>query len=148
VNTKLLVTIDTEENWEGPGEAKGPNLSNIYKIPELQKNIFDKFNVKPAYLLTYSVATDQKSISMLKEIFGSGRCEIGTHLHNWNSPPFTEKDVWEKSYHFKLPYSVEKQKISALTKIIQDNFKVQPVTFRAGRWGADGETIKILSEIG
>jgi hypothetical protein len=54
----------------------------------------------------------------------------------------------EKSYHFKLPYSLEKQKISDLTKVIQDNFKVQPVTFRAGRWGADGETIKILSEIG
>lgn len=148
MKTKLLVTVDTEENWEGPGSNKKPNVSNVYKIIELQKDVFDKFNVRPVYLITYPVATDPNSVSILNEVNKSGKCEIGTHLHNWNSPPFTEKDVWEKSYHFKLPYSLEKQKISDLTKIIQDNLKTQPVTFRAGRWGADGETIKILIEIG
>ena len=148
METKLLVTIDTEENWEGPGEAKEPNLGNIYKIPELQKNIFDKFDVKPVYLLTYPVATDQKSISILREIYENNRCEIGTHLHSWHVPPIDRNDIIKKVYQCDLPYSLEKQKIAALTQVIEENFKVKPVTFRAGRWGADGETIKILRELG
>ena len=147
MKAKLLVTIDAEENWEGPGSDKEPDVSNVYKLPDLQRNVFDKFNIRPVYLITYPVARDQRCMSLLGEICQSGKCEIGTHLHNWNSPPFTEQDVIEKSYHFRLPYTLEKQKIADLTCMIQDNFKARPVTFRAGRWGADGETIKILAEL-
>lgn len=146
--TKLLITIDTEENWEGPGSSKKPDVSNIYMIPELQKNVFDKLNIHPVYLVTYPVAADPRSALLLSEISGSGKCEIGAHLHNWNSPPFTEKDVIEKSYQFRLPYAIEKQKIAGLTQIIKQNLKTCPHIFRAGRWGADGETIKILAELG
>ena len=147
METKLITSVDTEENWEGPGSGKNPDVSNVYKIPSLQKNYFDKFNIIPVYLLTYPVATDLKSISILNEIHKSGRCEIGMHLHNWSSPPFTKEDIIKKSHQFRLPYSVEKQKIYDLTRIIEKNFEKRPVTFRAGRWGADGKTIKILSDL-
>ena len=118
MNTKLLLTIDAEENWEGPGSDKKPDVSNIYKIPELQKDYFDRFNIRPVYLITYPVATDQKCISSLNEINQGGRCEIGAHLHHWNSPPFNEKDVIEKSFQFRLPHALEKRKIEDLTNII------------------------------
>ena len=147
MKTKLLITVDAEENWEGPGSARQPDVSNIYDIPDLQKGCFDRFNIRPVYLLTYPVAIDQKAVLIFKSILDSGRCEVGAHLHNWNSPPFTEQDVLRKSFQYTLPYDVEKRKISDLTNIIQDNFGTRPVTFRAGRWGGDGETIKILSEL-
>jgi peptidoglycan/xylan/chitin deacetylase (PgdA/CDA1 family) len=145
---KLLVTIDTEENWEGPGSLAIPNVSNVYEIPRLQEEYFDEFGIKPVYLVTFPVATDSKCIDILKMLYRKGKCEIGAHLHNWNSSPFTEKDVFEKSYQFRLPYNVEKQKIKDLTDVIEKNIGTRPVSFRAGRWGADGETIKILLELG
>jgi hypothetical protein len=148
METKLLVTIDTEEDWQGPGEAPAPTTNNIYQIPRLQEAVFDKFGVRPVYLVSYVVAIDPRSIAVLKGIQSGGRCEIGAHLHHWNVPPYVENDVLKKSPQCSLPYAVERKKIEDLTNILQKNFEIRPVTFRAGRWAADGETIKILAGVG
>lgn len=145
--TKLLVTVDVEEDWQGPGEAPEPTLKNIGQIPGLQR-IFKAFKVRPVYLVDYPVAVDSKSIAILKGIFDEGRCEIGTHLHSWFVSPVEQKDIFNKVFQYKLPRHIEKQKIEAMTKIMEENFKIKPITFRAGRWGADGETIQLLSELG
>lgn len=146
--TKLLITVDTEENWEGPGSDKKPDVGNIYKLPEMQKDCFDRLNIRPVYLVTYPVVTDQRCVALLKEVRDSGRCEIGGHLHQWDVPPYTEKDVLEKSVQCRLPRDVEKSKTELLTDKIEKEFGLRPVTFRAGRWGADAETINILAELG
>jgi peptidoglycan/xylan/chitin deacetylase (PgdA/CDA1 family) len=148
METKLLVTVDTEEDWQGPGEAKEPTVNNIYQVPGLQKDIFDGFGIKPVYLATHTVVTDPNSVTMLKELYRSGRCEIGAHLHSWFVPPIEKQDIIKKNFQFSLPYSIEKQKVETLTRAIEENFQIRPVSFRAGRWGADGETIKILAELG
>jgi hypothetical protein len=148
MNPKLLVSIDTEEDWQGPGETPEPTVRNICAIQDLQGNIFDEFHIKPVYLVSYIVVIDSKSVAILKNIQDSGRCEIGAHLHHWNLPPFTKKDVFEKASQCRLPYHVERSKIEKLTNVIHRAFGKRPVTFRAGRWAADGDTIKILAELG
>lgn len=148
MNTKLLVTIDTEEDWPRPGSDNIPGVDNIYKIPELQEKVFDEFGVRPVYLLTHSVATDPRSVSVIGEISAGGKCEIGAHLHHWHMPPYTGEDLFKKLPQFKLPAEIEKRRIRCLTRTIEAAFKIRPVTFRAGRWGADGETIKILADLG
>jgi hypothetical protein len=144
----MLVTVDTEENWEGPGSDKSPDTSNILNIPSLQREYFDPLGITPVYLVAYPVAVDEKCVSILKEIQNSGRCEIGAHLHHWDVPPASKKDVLEKSSQCRLPYHVERSKIEKLTNVIHRAFGKRPVTFRAGRWAADGDTIKILAELG
>ncbi len=129
----FTVTIDVEEdNWSNYDSK--PILSNIEKLLNLQK-LFDKYDVKPTYLVTYPVATDKESISMLRKIMEDGRCEIGTHVHPWNTPPFEEDKSFGNTMLCNLEKKLQYKKIEFLHKEIHKNFAVEPITFRSGRWG-------------
>jgi hypothetical protein len=131
---KLIVTIDTEEDNWGRYRETCYTCKNIERIRPLQQ-LFDEFNVKPTYLITYPVATDERSVSLLKGIADSGRCEIGTHCHPWNTPPIEEKRTPKNSMLCNLPPDLQYRKIQTLHRTIKKNFNVSAVSFRAGRWG-------------
>ena len=133
---KLVVTIDTEEdNWARYSATDNP-VKNIERIPELQR-LFDEFEVRPTYLVTYPVATTQRSVDTLKRILEQGKCEIGMHCHPWNTPPFDEKAVITErdTMLCNLPKAVVHEKMTVLHEAIIKNFGIVPVSFRAGRWG-------------
>ncbi|TAK08329.1 MAG: WalW protein, partial [Candidatus Manganitrophaceae bacterium] len=64
---KLIITIDTEEDNWGSYRSTGMTLENIKRIPVLQQ-LFDAYQVKPTYLITHTVATDEASVAILKPI--------------------------------------------------------------------------------
>lgn len=144
---RLIITIDTEEDNWGSYSPTEYSLENIEKIPILQ-NLFDKFNIKPTYLITYPVATDDRSISILQGILREGKCEIGTHCHPWNTPPFKEESNERNSMLCNLSADLQFGKLTVLHKAIMENFGIQPITFRAGRWGYNMEVAKNLSRLG
>ena len=142
----LAITIDVEEdNWSN--YDSDPAMSNIGKLSELQK-LFDKYHVKPTYLITYPVATDMKSVLLLREIMEDGRCEIGAHVHPWNTPPFEEEKSVKNTMLFNLKRELQYKKIESLHEKIHRNFEVEPVTFRAGRWGFDQTVAENMFKIG
>lgn len=131
---KLIITIDTEEdNWDRYSTTENP-VGNIKEIPKLQK-LFDEFEVKPTYLVTYPVATSKGSIEILKKILEEGKCEIGMHCHPWNTPPFEEEINEFNSMLCNLPERLVHKKLSTLHETICKNFGIVPVSFRAGRFG-------------
>ncbi len=74
----LVVTIDTEEdNWSNYGSK--PVLTNIRKLVALQR-MFDRHGVRPTYLVSYPVATDRESVSILRGFQEEGKCEFGAHV--------------------------------------------------------------------
>ena len=103
---KLIVTIDTEEDNWGSYNPTGNTVENIGYIRELQE-LFDKYDVKPTYLLTYPVATDDNSVSLLRGVMERGGCEIGTHCHPWNTPPFKEQTGPKNSMLCNLPSNLQ-----------------------------------------
>ncbi len=132
---KLSVTIDTEEDsWKPIYNLGSTTCHNIERIPEIQ-DLFDLAGVEPTYLVTYPVATCHKSISILKEILREGRCEIGTHCHPWNTPPLEEEPNIKNTMLCNLPADLQFKKLSCLHTVIEDNFGIEPIAFRAGRWG-------------
>ena len=142
----LAITIDTEEdNWSDYDSI--PVLSNIERLPELQK-MFDRYGVKPTYLISYPVATDKNSISILRKIMEDDRCEIGTHLHTWNTPPFEEERIPKNTMLFNLDGDLQYRKLVSLHAKIFDNFQVEPVTFRSGRWGFDQTVAQTIHRLG
>lgn len=147
---KLVITIDTEEDNWGVYTRSGHTLENIGRIPGLQQ-IFDEFRVKPTYLVTYAVATDPTSVSILKKIFDEGKCDIGTHCHPWNTPPFSpveeEQTEWN-SMLCNLPSELQFNKIRSLHEAIRRHFGLEPICFRSGRWGYNGETARSLERLG
>jgi len=142
----LAITIDTEEdNWSDYESV--PVLSNIGRLSELQ-NLFDRYKVKPTYLITYPVATDKNSISILRKIMEDDRCEIGAHLHPWNTPPFEEERTPENTMLFNLDEDLQYRKLESLHSKIVENFRFEPVTFRSGRWGFDQTVARNIHRLG
>jgi len=141
----LVVTIDTEIDSPEWKPEFPYSLKNIKAIPKLQ-DLFKKHGVRPTYLITYPVATNKESIDVLASARLEG-AEIGAHLHPWTTPPFhSEKERYELSYpHLS---DLEKEKLVNLTQAIRKTFGVRPISYRAGRYGVDDESFKILNELG
>jgi len=143
---KLIITIDTEEDTWRSYNHNSYTLHNVKQLPRLQE-LFNKFSVKPTYLINYPVATDSAAKSILKEIAQTGLCEIGTHCHPWNTPPFSEQRNIRNTMLCNLPPELQYQKLSSLHNTIKNNFHLEPKSFRAGRFGYNSTVAGSLNEL-
>lgn len=141
------ITIDTE-----PDSDYRWNLVKPFKfrsvtegIPLVMRPIFDKHKVNPVYLTSPSVAKDGASIAVLKSEIKKG-AEIGAHLH---CEEFDQMSNFKKGFACSA-YSdeVELKMCTKLHEQIKDSFGFEPVSFRAGRFGADINTMKSLAGLG
>lgn len=144
---RLVVSIDTEEDNWGQYKPSGYTVENILKIPALQ-SVFDEFDIKPTYLISYPVVTDKRALSIFKTIIARNRCEIGMHCHPWNTPPFEEENTRKNSMLCNLPADLQFKKLSNLHHCIISNLGVIPISFRAGRWGFSSKVAKNLLTLG
>jgi hypothetical protein len=144
---RLVVVIDTEEDWFDD-TSRPVTVDNIADLPAFQARFFDPLGVKPVYLVNYPVVSDERAAAVLRELAASGVCEIGVHVHNWTSPPFSDEDVRNRTYHTALPRELERRKIADVARLVADRIGVQPLAFKGGRWGADGRTLRTLEELG
>src|SRR3990170_294316 len=146
VGMYLAITIDVEEdNWSSYDSS--PVLSNIPKLLELQK-LSDSYEVKPTYLITYPVVSDRNSVSILRKILEDDGCEIGAHLHPWNTPPYDEEKTVENTMLYNLEKDIQYRKMESLHEKIVENFGMEPVTFRSGRWGFGPAVAENMHKLG
>lgn len=146
---KLLVTVDTEEafDWSKPYSRSETNVEHV-KHQGLAQRIFERFGVKPIYIIDYPVATQESGYRLLREWQQDGRCEIGAHLHPWVNPPFEEEISARNSYPGNLAPGLERAKLARLVDQIEQNFGKRPQFYRAGRYGIGPSTGAILEELG
>ncbi|MCC7400741.1 MAG: hypothetical protein IT214_04580 [Chitinophagaceae bacterium] len=144
---KLLFTIDTEADnqWVHGCEL---SVKNIQAVPRLQ-NLCNKYKIKPTYLVTYEICTDDFSKEIFKEYIDSGRAEIGAHLHSWTTPPYLDIEGYRfndvhHSFLSEMPADIMREKIKNLTSRIEDSFEIKPLSFRSGRYGFNGEIAHAL----
>lgn len=144
----VLVGIDTEadDQWSADGRARN-SVANAERLPALQA-LFDEFGVRPTYVCTWEMATRPESAPILRTLGASGRCELGTHLHPWSSPPFRPEDLDAHTYPHNLPPELLARQLRELTQAIVEHLGVRPTTYRAGRNGFDGRTLPLLEELG
>ncbi len=142
----LFVTIDTEEDEWGSIGIRKPSVKNIVHLKRLQEK-FDKYGVVPTYLINYPVATSGSSCKVIEDILSTGRCEIGTHCHPWNTPPFVEEQSKFNSFLCNLPQDLVEEKLSVLHEAIKNNFGINPVVFRAGRWGIGKGVLNVIEKL-
>lgn len=145
----LVVTIDTEEEglWSGDYSAKA-TVENIAAIPRFQ-TLCDRFRIRPTYLVTTPVAETPAAIRTLRSIQDEGRCEIGAHVHPWNSPPIIDANSSRQdSFLCNLTSDVQYAKIEQLTDQIEASFGCRPISFRAGRYGIGPQAMQSLRDLG
>lgn len=147
--SSLIVVIDTEEefDWSAGFSRGNTSVNAMRKIHRLQK-VFDEFGIKPVYVIDYPIASQPQGYEPLQEIHASGRCEIGSHLHPWVSPPFEETVSRFNSFPGNLPPALEASKLQILGETIREHFGHYPVMYKAGRYGIGPHTEGILEEQG
>jgi peptidoglycan/xylan/chitin deacetylase (PgdA/CDA1 family) len=112
-------------------------VRNAARLPALQA-LFEEFGVRPTYVVTWEMATRPESVAVLRDLARSGRCEIGTHLHPWSSPPFRPEDLAAHTYPHNLPVDLLDRQLRELTAAIEENLGVRPTTYRAGATASTG----------
>lgn len=151
---KFLISIDTEGDnfWEwSPGDPiKTDNAKYVQRFQEL----CNKFGYRPTYLINYEMACDEDFVSYIKKELELNRCEVGMHLHAWNSPPLYELEIrdnikpGECSYLIEYPTEIMKKKIFYISNFIEKKFGVRPIVHRAGRWATNQLYFELLDEAG
>ena len=145
---KFILTIDTEADNQWDRSKKSLETNNIKELPKLQQ-LCDEYGVKPTYLITSEVAASPIAQDMLGPYQENGRAEIGAHLHPWTTEPFSSTgEEQSRVFANNLPVSVIEKKIQNLTQQIESGFGRRPTSYRAGRFGFDGESLRILDKLG
>lgn len=138
--TRVLLSVDTEADNQWEAESRrNISVRNIAELPRLQK-LCDEYGVRPTYLLTYEVAVDAESQAILRELAGTGRCEIGTHHHPWTTPPLVDGHL----YPMNLTHDHYREQLRELTQAVTAVTGHRPVSYRAGRNGFTGWQVEIL----
>jgi hypothetical protein len=146
----LLVIIDTEEEfaWDQPFNRASVGTGSIAGQPLMHERVFDRMGIVPTYVIDYPVATTPTSVAVLRSLMEAGRCEIGTHLHPWVSPPHDEEVSRFHSYAGNLPRQLEYDKLRMLTEAITASFGRAPTAFKAGRYGLGPHTAESIAALG
>lgn len=147
----FIITIDTEGDnlWEWK-EGSLISTENVKYLSRFQ-NLCDSYQFKPTWLANWEMLNDDRFVDFAEKFLGKKQCEIGMHLHAWNTPPYYGLP---KGEHAGLPYLIEypedvmKEKIITMTKTMEEKFGRKPFTHRAGRWAVNDTYFKLLRELG
>lgn len=147
----FLITVDTEGDnlWNYKSGSGIIKTENAKFLPRFQ-DLCGKYGFKPVYLTNYEMATDPFFVEFGKETQSAGKCEIGMHLHAWNTPPSYNLPAENSGlpYLIEYPFDIMKQKIETMDNILTKNFGKKPVSHRAGRWATDSRYFDLLIDCG
>jgi glycosyltransferase involved in cell wall biosynthesis len=145
----LYIVVDTEAefDWSKSFDHSLTGVSSIRQQVRAQ-TIFDGYGARPIYVVDYAVASQAEGYAPLREIFDRHGCVIGAHLHPWVNPPFEEEISDHNSFGGNLPTDLEERKLRTLVAMIERNFRVSPLFFKAGRYGVGRGTMETLARLG
>jgi hypothetical protein len=147
---RLVITLDTEPDNEW-GRPRVATTRNARFVPRFHELCLATGPFPVTYLLTLEMAEDPFLRDYLVPRLRAGECEVGAHLHPWNTPPLvplTDDDLRHHPYPFEYPEDVQRAKLATLVEAIERNYAVRPVSYKAGRWGLDGFHAGLLDEMG
>jgi hypothetical protein len=145
----LMIIVDTEEefDWNAPFDRMKTGVNSMRAQYQLHE-IYDRYGVRPTYVMDYPVASQPEGYVPLKALLAKGQCLIGAHLHPWVNLPHEEEVNDFNSYPGNLPPALERRKLEVLTDTITRNFGQRPTIYKAGRYGLGPQTFRTLSEMG
>lgn len=141
----FIITIDTEGDnlWARPRQI---TTRNAEFLPRFQA-LCERHGFKPVYLTNHEMAHSDAFVEFGRDVIARGTGEIGMHLHAWNSPPMaqlTSDDFLHQPYLIEYPDHMMREKIRALTGLLEERFGQQMVSHRAGRWAFDARYAAML----
>jgi hypothetical protein len=146
----FLITVDTEGDnlwsWE---LGQHITTENAHYIARFQ-SLCEQYGFVPVYLTNYEMAMDEEYCRYIGKKAAENKCEIGMHLHAWNSPPDFELEnrFFGCPYITEYPEEVIYDKHRYLKNLIMDRLSVEPVTYRSGRWATNDTLFQVINQLG
>lgn len=145
----FIITVDTEGDnlWAYKGGKIG--TKNAEYLPRFQ-SLCEKFGFKPVYLTNYEMIMSDEYCNFVSKALAKDACEVGIHLHAWNTPPFYKlvHNYNQNSYFIEYPLEVREKKFKVLYDLIKKKLNYVPVSHRAGRWATDRDYFQMLERFG
>jgi len=143
----FLITVDAEGDnlW---ARRAAITTRNAAYLPRFQL-LCEKYGMKPTYLTNWEMAVWPPFQELGRAVIAKGAGEIGMHLHAWNSPPrapLTNDDYRHHPYLMEYPRHILREKVRAMTGVLEDAFNINIVSHRAGRWGFNETYAQVLIE--
>ena len=145
----FFITVDTEgdNGWDRPISYDTKNAQGVERF----QKFCESFGFKPIWLTNYEMSNDTTLVKVIKKALKDNMCEVGAHIHPWNSPPdfpLTNEDYKYLPYLIEYPTEIIEKKISFLTNHLENIFEEKIISHRAGRWATDQNYLKCLSNYG
>ena len=143
---KMIVTIDVEGHvGKDPIEHLifGKTDNGYYGIKKIMEE-FDKVGAKVLFFVDFAEAFDygkEKIEKVVRVILDRGH-DVGVHIHPDHMADKNRMFLWEYSYDEQFEI------ISKCTDLYTEIVGHKPLSFRAGKYGANRDTLDILSELG
>ena len=140
---RLLLTVDTEEcfDWRAGGAWTVPAPDRLLAL----QAVAERHGVKPLYLTTYPMMTDEAVGGTLASLVSAGRAEAGLHLHAWSTPPGAGPSAGPQSYQHNIDACAHDAKLDTLIASFRTRFGTDPVAHRAGRYGVSPRVLDALA---
>ncbi len=147
----FIITIDTEGDnlWDWKIGDSITTENSLY-LQRFQ-GLCNQYGFKPVWLTNWEMMHDTRFVDFSLKEYIKGNCEIGMHLHAWNTPPYYKLPHSVKSgapYLIEYPDSVMEEKIGVITDAFVRIFGFQPLSHRAGRWAVNDEYLSMLAKYG
>ncbi len=146
----FIITVDTEGDnlwkWNEDTPITTENANYVSRFQDL----CERYGFPPVYLINYEMVIHDSLIHFLKEKEKDGKCEIGMHIHAWNSPPTFDlpNRYGGNPYITEYPKETQEEKLRYLKGLIEEKTGVTPVSFRSGRWATDQQLFELLDKLG
>lgn len=142
----VIITIDTEgHDGDSPVEKLiwGKVDNKEYGIPHIM-DICDKYKAQIIFFVDFAEAWDygEEKIRKVVEYIKDRGHEVGVHIH-----PDHMKDP-ERLFLWEYSYEEQYEMIEKCTNLYKKILKKRPIAFRAGKYGANRDTLEILNKLG
>jgi peptidoglycan/xylan/chitin deacetylase (PgdA/CDA1 family) len=151
----FIITVDVEGDnlWKPVITSTGMREITVRNAEYIERFqlLCERYHFVPTYLVDYEMAEAQTFVEMAKQWLQEGKCEIGMHMHAWNTPPIFDLEYKRGShnpYAGEYPHEIMWKKLKFMTNLIQKQFGVHPVSHRGGRWYIDPWYVYALQKLG
>lgn len=144
----FIITVDTEgDNLWNYRKGQTIKTENSLYIPRFQ-DLCEAYGFKPVWLTNYEMAKDKRFVDYIRPKMEAGLCEIGIHIHAWNTPPLHELNAKYSGnpYLIEYPDKIMHEKFETTFNLLKYNFNINVKSHRAGRWVMDNRYFSLLNE--